>query len=81
MRYLQFPDLAATIDYPHCVEVVLSIVGTGSRLSPLPCVFLRVTMSEEPTHDRLVQRLRELEKEIERQKRIEARLVQFKTAR
>jgi len=38
-------------------------------------------MSEEPTHDRLVQRLRELEKEIERQKRIEARLVQFKTAR
>lgn len=37
-------------------------------------------MSEEPTHNRLVQRLRELEKEIERRKRIEARLVQFKTA-
>ncbi len=37
-------------------------------------------MSEELTHDRLVQRLRELDKEIERRKRIEARLVQFKTA-
>ncbi|MCB2148723.1 MAG: PAS domain S-box protein [Deltaproteobacteria bacterium] len=37
-------------------------------------------MSEDPTYDQLVQRLRELEKETAERKRMEQRLVQFKTA-
>jgi PAS domain S-box-containing protein len=37
-------------------------------------------MSEKPTYDQLVQRIRDLEKDVARRRRIEAQLLHFKTA-